>query len=212
MRDLIRDRWATPVAKCETPNFSRSNTPIPSKLWRSSVDLHNDWMEQTAGRQMHRMMDKDGCNFSPERWRTAQLRRPCVNSKFEFEYIQTFSSLERFDFQSIPRWLTWYIYVVARRWSSLRIPLWISRPKPWPRWIIWHFLNLTKLLPVRVKQHQFSCSINEAQNVTLFTFLTCRLQGGLIFFDLAATVPRSLCSTLPARRTKNQTETNYLNW
>ena len=83
-----------------------------------------------------------------------------MDSKFEFECIQTFSSLEKFDFQSIPRWLTWYIYVVARRWSILRIPLWISRPKPWPRWIIWHFLKLTELLPMRVKQHQFSWSTN----------------------------------------------------
>ena len=75
-------------------------------------------------------------------------------------HIQTFSSLEKFDYQSTQRWLTWYIYVVAGQWSILRIPLWISRPKPWPRWIIWHFLKLTELLPMLVKQHQFSWSAN----------------------------------------------------
>ena len=72
-RNLIQNRWIAPVAKCGTPNFSRSNVPIPSKLWKSLVDLEDCWMEQITGRQVQQKMDKDGWNFSLERWCTAQL-------------------------------------------------------------------------------------------------------------------------------------------
>ena len=38
-----------------------------------------------------------------------------IESPFVFHAARpTFSSLEKFSFQDIPPWLTWYIYVVAR--------------------------------------------------------------------------------------------------